>query len=49
MKATDLLVRALENEKVKYIFGVPGMKCWLKCAFERRPSSTPDLLHALLP
>ncbi len=24
MKASDLLVRALENEGVEYIFGVPG-------------------------
>ena len=25
MKATDLLVKALEKERVKYIFGVPGV------------------------
>ena len=25
MKATDLLVKALEKEKVKYVFGVPGV------------------------
>ena len=24
MKASDLLVKALENEGVKYIFGIPG-------------------------
>ena len=24
MKASDLLVKALENEGVEYIFGVPG-------------------------
>ena len=24
MKASDLLVRCLENEKVEYIFGLPG-------------------------
>ena len=27
MKATDLLVKALERENVRYIFGVPGRPC----------------------
>jgi acetolactate synthase-1/2/3 large subunit len=29
MQASDLFIKALENEGVEYIFGVPGGKIWI--------------------
>jgi len=50
VKASDLMVQALENEGVEYIFGIPGEEistCSRAFAIRRSSSSSRDMSRPL--